>query len=84
MLDNGDGTVAFRCSENGLFMNMATLLQDFDGTQQPFCSQTGICESCKFSLVCGSIVPIRLEILDIRSVAQRETVGQIGKHRQIQ
>jgi hypothetical protein len=57
---------------------MATVLQDFDGTQHPFCSETGICESCKFSLVCGSIVPIRLEILDIRSAAQMK-----GQHQQI-
>ncbi len=28
VLDNGDGTVAFRCSENGFFMNMNTVLEE--------------------------------------------------------
>ncbi len=67
VLDNGDGTVAFRCFENGFFMNTRTVLEEWDQTHHPFCSEPGICESCKFSLVCGSIVPIHLEILDIRS-----------------
>jgi len=66
VLDNGDRTVAFRCPDNGFFMNMKTVLQEFDGTQHHFCSEPGICESCKFYLECGSVVPINLEILDIR------------------
>jgi hypothetical protein len=31
-----------------------------------FSLEPGICDSCKFYLECGSVVPINLEILDIR------------------
>jgi hypothetical protein len=41
VLDNGDRTVAFRCADNGMFMNMATVLQEFDGRQRPFCTEPG-------------------------------------------
>ncbi len=66
MLDNGDGTVAFRCSENGLFLNQGTVLQEYDGTVHDFCTEPGICPACRFFLQCGSVVPINLQILDIR------------------
>ena len=63
MLQNSDGTVALRCTDTGLFL---------DQTPPSFyrlsntCTKPGICPTCKFLLEVGSIVPIHLEILDIR------------------
>jgi hypothetical protein len=66
VLDNGDGTVAFRCAENGLFLNQATVLFNYDGSSRDFCTEPGVCPTCKFYLQCGSITQINLQILDIR------------------
>jgi len=65
VLQNDDGTVAFRC-ENGLFLDQSTGELEWNSLDDYLCTKSGICPTCKFLLECGSIVPIHLEILDIR------------------
>ena len=76
---NSDGTVSLSCESNNKFMTWAdqkSKSKDFPEKQValssylsnapvPFCVKDGICPTCKYNLVVGSITDLRFNILNV-------------------
>ena len=77
---NSDGTVSLSCESNNKFMTWAdpkksksddfpekqvALSSNLGSAPVPFCVKDGICPTCKYNLVVGSITDLRFNILNV-------------------
>jgi len=77
---NSDGTVSLSCETNNKFMTWAdpqkskskdfpekqvALSSNLGNAPVPFCFKDGICPTCKYNLVVGSITDLRFNILNV-------------------
>jgi len=77
---NSDGTVSLSCESNNKFMTWAdpqkskskdfpekqvALSSNLGNAPVPFCVKDGICPTCKYNLVVGSITDLRFNILNV-------------------